>query len=258
MKAIWKGSIGFGLVNIPIKLYSATQTSALDLDMLDRSDKAKIRFERVNENTRKEVPWENIVKGYLYKDDYIILEEDDFAEAAPEKSKLIEITQFVNEEEINSILFENPYYVEPEKNGARAYGLLREALKKSGKVGIATFVLRSTEILASIKPLENVLVLNKLRFDEEVRSIDELELPSIKDVKPAELKMALTLIDQFTEKFDPSRYKNEYSQELLKIIKAKASGKRAKIRKITTAPKKTKDLMEQLKASLSGGKKKAS
>jgi len=258
MKAIWKGSIGFGLVNIPIKLYSATQNSSLDLDMLDRRDKARIRFERVNENTRKEVSWENIVKGYYYKDDYVVLEEDDFAEAAAEKSKVIEITQFVKEEEIDSILFETPYYAEPEKNGKRAYGLLCEALKKSGKVGIATFVLRTKEILASVKPTGNALVLNKLRFHEEVRSTDELELPEAKEVKPAELKMALTLIDQFTEKFKPARYKDEYSNELLKIIKAKASGKRAAVRKITTAPKKTRDLMEQLKASLSTGRKRAS
>src|SRR5580698_700351 len=141
MKAIWKGAIGFGLVNIPVKLYAATQSSTLDLDMLDRRDKSRIRFERINENTRKEVPWDNIVKGYYYHDDYVVLDEDDFAEAAPEKSKLISINEFVKVSEIDTLLFENAYFIEPEKSGSHAYALLCEALQKSGKVGVATFVL---------------------------------------------------------------------------------------------------------------------
>src|ERR1044071_3355667 len=128
MKAIWTGSIGFGLVNIPIKLYSAVESSTLDLDMLDKKDHANIRFKRVNENTGKEVAWENIVKGYKLDDRYVVLTDEDFQKASPEKSKIIEIKEFVVETEIDGIYYETPYYLEPEKNGAKAYLLLRDAL----------------------------------------------------------------------------------------------------------------------------------
>src|SRR6187551_2842519 len=141
MKAIWTGSIGFGLVNIPIKLFSAIQTSSLDLDMLDKKDNANIKFKRVNENTNKEVLWQDIVKGYMLDGKYVVLDDKDFAKAAPEKSEHIEISQFVEEKEIDSIYFESPYYVQPDKSGTRAYALLKEALKKTNKVGLGTFVM---------------------------------------------------------------------------------------------------------------------
>src|SRR6185295_15869662 len=147
MKAIWKGSIGFGLVNIPVKLYSATEQSTLDLDMIDRRDHGKIHFQRVNENTGREVKWENIAKAYMLNDEYVVLDAADFEAAAPEKSKVIEVNHFVDESEIDTIYFENSYYTEPEKSGAKAYALLREALIKSKKVGIAQFVMRTSEAL---------------------------------------------------------------------------------------------------------------
>ena len=240
MKSIWKGSIAFGLVNIPIKIYSATSSSALDLDMLDRKDHSRIRYKKVNENTNREVDIENIVKGYFYKDDFVILEAEDFLEAAPEKTKLIEIEQFILEKEIDTIYYETPYYLEPEKSGFKAYGLLREALKKSGKIAVATFVLR------------------KIRFQEEVRASSDIKVPASTEVKPAELKMALALIKQFSGKFNLSAFKDDYSAELLKIIKAKAAGKKTKIRKLTPTTVKSKDLMDQLKASLTVKRKKAS
>src|SRR5688572_18055848 len=179
MRAIWTGAIGFGLVNIPVKLYSATQQSDLNLDMLDKKDHSHIKFKRVNENTGKEISWNNIVKGYKYKGDYVVLTEKDFEQASPKKSKFIEITDFVTESEIDSIYFETPYYVEPERSGVKAYALLRDALKKSGKAGVATFVLRSKEHLCILRPYKNAIVLNRLRFAEEIRDTKELTLPKV-------------------------------------------------------------------------------
>lgn len=255
MKAIWKGAIAFGLVNIPVKLYSAVESSSLDFDMLDRKDHAKIRFKRVNEDTGREVDWENIVKGYFYKDDYIIMDDEDFEDAAPEKTKLIEIKEFINVNDISPMYFETPYYIEPEKSGFKAYGLLRSALLKSGKAGLGTFVLRSAEILAILKPYEKMIVLHKIRFPEEIRAVTEFTLPASAEVKPAELKMAMTLIKQYSTTFKPAKYKDNYSGELMKIIKLKAAGKRAKVRKLPTVKTKSTDLMSQLKASLNTKKR---
>ncbi|WP_431210532.1 Ku protein [Puia sp. P3] len=164
MRSIWTGAIGFGLVNIPIKMYSAVQGSELDLDMLDKKDHSNIRFKRVNEKTGKEVAWENIIKGYKLNDQYVILTDEDFAKASPEKSKIIEINEFVEETKIDSIYYETPYYLEPDKSGAKAYALLREALHKTGKVGFGSFVLRNKEGLCLIKPMENILVLCRIRW----------------------------------------------------------------------------------------------
>lgn len=256
MRSIWKGTIGFGLVNIPVKLYSATQQSNLDLDMVDKRDHSKIHFQRISEKTGKEVKWENIAKAYMVNEEYVVLGDEDFEKAAPEKSKIIEINHFVDESEIDTIYYENSYYVEPEKSGIKAYALLREALVKSGKVGVAQFVMRTAENLTVIKPMGDVLVLSKIRFAEEIRSADDLTLPAKSSIKPAELKMALALIDQYTGKFNIEKFKDNYAAELMKVIKAKASGKKIKTRELKVVHSKTDDLMEQLKASL--GKRKAS
>ena len=249
MRAIWTGAIGFGLVNIPVKLYSASEPSELDLDMLDKKDHAHIKFKRVNEETGKEIAWNNIVKGYKYKSDYVILDDKDFEQASPKKSKFIEITDFIIEEEVDPVYYETPYFLGPEKSGAKAYTLLREALKKSGKAGIASFVLRSKEHLCILRPYKNAIVLNRLRFAEEVRDVSELTLPKEKP-KPAELKMALNLIDQLTTTFDIKKYKDTYTAELKKLIKAKASGKTIKQPKMKVTHRKADDLMSQLKESL--------
>src|SRR6187455_3309011 len=155
MRPIWTGAIGFGLVNIPVKMYSATQESSLDLDMLDKSDLSNIRFKRVNEKTGKEVSWGNIVKGYKLKDKYVVLTDKDFEAASAKKSKVIEIQDFLDEADIDTIYYETPYYLEPEKNGSRAYALLRDALVKTGKIGIGSYVLRNRETLAILKPYED-------------------------------------------------------------------------------------------------------
>jgi DNA end-binding protein Ku len=249
MRAIWTGAIGFGLVNIPVKLYSASQQSDLDLDLLDKKDHAHIRFQRVNELTGKEIAWNSIVKGYKYKGNYVILNDKDFERASPKKTKFIEITDFILENEVDSIYFETPYFLEPEKSGAKAYSLLREAFKKSGKAGVGTFVLRNKEHLCILRPYKNVIVLNRLRFAEEIRDPAELTLPKEKP-KPAEMKMALSLIDQLSASFDISKFKDVYTAELLKLIKAKATGKRVKQPGLKVTHRKSNDLMSQLKASL--------
>lgn len=257
MKAIWTGSVGFGLVNIPVKMYSAIESSSLDLDMLDKKDHSHIKFKRVNETSGKEVPWENIVKGYELNNKYVILEDKDFEKASPEKTNHIEIDQFVEEAEIDSSYFEQPYYLEPQKTGTRAYALLREALKKSGKAGLGSFVMRNREHLCILKATEDVIVLNRIRFAQEIRPTTDLKLPGTKS-KPAEVKMAINLIEQLTKKFDVKKYKDTYSDNLIKIIKAKAKGKTTAYKPMKVVHSKTKDLMEQLKASLSSSKRKAS
>jgi DNA end-binding protein Ku len=257
MRSLWTGAIGFGLVNIPVKLYSATEQSDLDLDMLDKKDHSHIRFQRINEKSGKEVPWANIVKAYNYNGNYVVLDDEDFKKASPEKSKIIEISEFVEETEIDSMYYETPYYLEPAKGGEKAYVLLRDALKKTGKTGIATFVLRTKETLALLKAIDDVLVLQKIRYEQEIRETTDLKIPGA-TTKPAELKMAISLIDQLSAKFDISKFKDTYSEELMKLIEAKAKGKKLKAPAMKVVHSRSQDLMEQLKASLDTKKKKAS
>ncbi|MGZ8186824.1 MAG: non-homologous end joining protein Ku [Methylobacter sp.] len=255
MKPIWTGAIGFGLVNIPVKLYSAVESSNLDLDMLDKKDHSNIRFKRMNERSGKEVSWENIVKGYKVNDEYVILTDEDFEAASVEKSKVIAISDFVKEDEIDSIYFETPYYVEPDKAGERAYVLLQEALLKTAKVGIATFVMRSRENLAILRATEAIIILNKIRFAEEIRASSELALPTKTSIKKGELDMAISLINQLAGKFDIGSYKDTYSATLLELINAKAKGVKPKTPHLKVVPQKSTDLMAQLKASLNIRKK---
>ena len=256
MRPIWTGAIGFGLVNIPVKLYSATQASELNLDMLDKKDHSHIRFKRVNEETGKEVAWNNIIKAYNYEGTYVMLDENDFAEASPEQSKLVDIFQFVKEDEINSIYYENPYFLEPAKDSKKTYALLFEALSKSKKVGVGSFVLRNKEHLVVIKPYQNIILLSGIRFEEEIRNTSDIDVSQKSTVKPAELKMAMSLIDQLTEPFNISAFKDTYTESLLKVIKAKAKGRKVK-KPVMNVVKNanTTDLMAQLKASLSSTKK---
>lgn len=258
MRSIWSGAIGFGLVNIPVKLFSAIQQSDLDLDMLDKKDHSNIRFKRVNEKTGKEVAWENIVRAYNLDGQYVILTDEDFKKASPEKTKILEIAEFVDEDKIDTMYFETPYYLEPQKAGVKAYGLLRDALKKTGKTGLASFVLRTKESLGLIKPIDDMLILQKIRYQQEIRKPEGLEIPD-SESKPAELKMAIALIEQLSSsKFDISKYKDTYSDELMKLIEAKAKGKKIPVPTMRVVHSKSKDLMEQLKASLETKKRKAS
>ena len=182
--------------------------------MLDKKDHAKIRFKRVNEDSGREVSWENIVKAYDYNGKYVVLDDEDFQKASPEKSKIIEILEFVNDTEIESIFYETPYFLEPQKSGVKAYALLREALKKSGKVGLGNFVMRTKEALCLLKPMENVILLQKIRFSQEIRNVNDLEIPARSEIKPGELKMAMALIEQLAAKFDIAKYKDTYTDQL--------------------------------------------
>jgi DNA end-binding protein Ku len=257
MRSIWSGAIAFGLVNIPVKLYSAVQGSELDLDMLDKKDHANIKFQRVNANTGKVVPWENIVRGYKLEDHYVVITPEDFEKASPEKTKLIEITEFVDATEIDSIYYETPYYLQPDKSGIKAYALLRDALKKTGKVGLGSYVLRNRENLVIIKPIGDVIVLNKIRFKEEIRDPEEIKVPEGKASAP-EMKMAMQLIDHLTAHFNISKYKDTYTDKLLKLINAKDKGKKIPKSPLRVVHSRSKDLVSQLKASLDSTKKKAS
>jgi len=256
MRSIWKGSIGFGLVNIPIKLYSAVQSSSLSLDMLDGRDHARIRYQRINENTRKEVPYDKIVKGYLVDDNYVILEDKDFEDASPEKSKIIEIENFVELQEVNPMFYETSYYCEPETQGKKAYALLHKALQKSKKAGLGRFVLRSSENLCIIHPLEKVIVVSKIRFADEIRSAEEILTPDSVEVSKKELDMGLALINQYSSKFEIEKFKDEYHTELLNIIKAKAKGKRPTIKKLKPQKASDDNLYDMLMQSLGTSSKK--
>ena len=255
MRSIWTGAIGFGLVNIPVKMYSATERSELNLDMLDKKDHAKIKYQRINEKSGKPIEWDQIVKGYKYGDDYVILDDKDFEAANAKKTKTIEITDFVKEEEIDSLYYETPYYLEPDKSGVRAYALLRAALQKTKKVGIATYVMRNKEALAILRPSDQVIVLNRIRFAEEIRDPKQLNLPEEAQIKKAELDMAINLIDQLSSKFDITAFKDTYTEQLMSVIEAKAKGKKTAVPKMRVVHSSTTDLMSQLKASLGTGTK---
>lgn len=250
MRSIWKGSIGFGLVNIPVKLFSGVQSSSLDLDMLDERDHANIKFKRVNERTHKEVPYEHIVKGFLLNDNYVVLDEHDFEEVKPEKTKVIEIENFVDLVEVNPVYYETSYYTQPEPQGKRAYVLLLKALMKSKMAGVARFVLRNSENLCVIHPMNGIIVITKIRFQEEIRDTKDLELKDAVTINPKELEVGLALIKQYTSPFNIDSFKNDYSNELLKIINAKAKGKRATVKKIKPKKAVSEDLYDQLMESL--------
>src|ERR1700733_1009171 len=227
MKSIWKGSIAFGLVNIPVKLYSATESQSLASHLLYKKDLSRVRYQRVAESTGKEIPADQIVKGYeVEKDKYVIVSDEEFRGVAPEKSDAIEIQEFVNEAEISSLYFEKPYYLEPDKGAGKAFVLLREALLKTGKVGVAQFVLRNRDSLRVLKPHGPGLVLNALRFASEIRSMEDLSIPSSEKIAPSELSLAIKLVEGMAASFDPAKYKDTYTDEVQKLIEAKAKGQK--------------------------------
>lgn len=258
MRSIWKGSIGFGLVNIPVKMYAATEESNLPFVTLDKSNHARIRYKKVNESTGKEVGEGDLVKAYKMGDHYIVVEEEDFKKATPEKYDHLEIVQFALEKDIDAVFYEKPYYLEPEKTGARAYALLRDALKKEGKAALGPLVYHKREWVCLIKPLGDFLVLHRLRFAQEIRGTEGLVAPKA-DIKGEELKMAAQLINQLTKPFTPDQFRDEFSEKLLKVIEAKAKGKSAAFKPLKLVHSTTtEDLMQKLKASLKTPAKKAS
>ena len=256
MRAIWSGAIGFGLVNIPIKIYSAIESSNLELHLVDKKNHAGIRYMRVNESTGKEVEWDNIVKGYDYNGSLVELTDEDFETASPEKSKVININEFVKEEVIDSMYMDTPYYLEPQKNGEKPYVLLHKALSDTKKVALGTFVMRTKENFCMLKAIEgNMIILVKLRFPEEIRATDSINLPSRTTVKADELKMAKALIEQLSpKKFSIDKYKDTYADALMDVIKKKAKGQKVKQPKFKISRSAKSDLMEQLKESLKNKK----
>jgi DNA end-binding protein Ku len=229
--------------------------------MLDKHDNAPIRYQRINEDTGEEVAWGDIVKGYKMGSKYVVLDEEDFESAAPKKSHVVEIEEFVDAAQIDITFYETPFYLAPDKGGEKGYALLREALNDTGKVAIGTHVMRGKEHLCLLKAEEDVIVLNRLRFAEEIRDTAELDLPAGNNLKPNELKVAKALIEQLTtEKFSIRKYKDTYHSALMKVIHAKAKGKRMAEPKFKMVKSNAKDLMAQLKKSLEAEapKKKAS
>src|SRR5690606_22358422 len=209
---------------IPIKMYSASEDRKLDLDMLDKHDHARIRYKRVNENTSKEVEWKDIVKGYKIGDSYVVLDNEDFETANMKKSKTLELEASITQAEVAEVVYKKTYVLEPQKEGGKSYNLLRDALKKTKKLGLASFVLRQKENLCLIGVYNDVMVANIIRFSDEIRDVGDLKLPTTK-VSKKEVDMALSLIEQYTEKFDVSKNKDVDNDQLLNIIHAKAKGK---------------------------------
>jgi DNA end-binding protein Ku len=262
-RAIWKGSISFGLVNIPIALYPATRREELKFRLLRKSDLSPVNYKRVAEKDGKEVPWDHIVKGYEYeKGKYVVLKDEDFERVDLEATQTVDIQDFVDQEEIDPMFFYKPYYLEPQKGGDKAYSLLRNALKDSGKVGIAKVVIKTRQYLAGVKPEDGALVLELMHFADELADPEKLHLPKKTEVGKREINMAKSLIDSMSSKWNPEKYKDDYREALMEVIeeKVESGGKEIK-EKPKKAPKPTKiiDLVSVLQKSLeqTGGKKKA-
>jgi DNA end-binding protein Ku len=250
MHSLWTGTISFGLVNIPVQLYSAVDEQKLDLDMLHKKDLSPVRFARVCRSDGHEIPYNEIVKGYEFrKGDYVVLEEEDFKKANARKTNTIDILQFAEESDIDPVYYDKPYYLEPGKGGDNAYALLRDALERSRRVGIARFAMRNREHLAAVKPAGNAILLHTLRFKSEVRT-PKLRVPGPKTARGREMDMALQLINQLTEKFHPEIHKDTYIEELKNVIETKAKGRAPAAKEKEPAPTRVTDLMETLKASL--------
>lgn len=252
MRPLWTGSLSFGLITIPVIMYSASKDRALDFSMLRKSDFAPISFKRVTKTTGEEVPYEDIVKGFEYKENkYVVLEQEDFKRASPEKSERIDIEVFVEDSEIDTKLYDKPYYLEPGKGADKAYVLLREALAQEKKVAVARMVFRQREDLVVVKPDGNFLMLNQLRFLDELRSHEEVKAPHHAEVSRKEIEMAIELIEKMSGKFDPKDFKDTYTDKLEAIIKAKARGEKLKpIPQEKHKPAEQEDLVAQLRASL--------
>jgi DNA end-binding protein Ku len=252
---MWKGSIAFGLVNIPIELYSAVRDHRPRFRLLHAKDEAPVRYERVCQTEGKPVAWEDLVKGYEYaKGQFVVLTKDDFKTAAIEKTKTIDILDFVDPKEIDERYFETPYYLQPGKGADRAYALLREAIRDSGRIGIAKIILRDAQHLAAVEAIGDALVLTMMRFSDELGDLAEFSFPHKTDIRPAELKMARQLIDTLASNWDPAKYTDQYTENLIRVINAKVKGRAPRLLEMDHGPRQAEvvDLMARLRASLEG------
>jgi DNA end-binding protein Ku len=255
--AIWSGSINFGLVTIPVKLFTAVRTDELSFNMLHAKDEGRIKYERICSVDGNPVPWDEIVKGYEYeKGQYVILTDEDFKSVNPEATQSVDILEFVELDKINPMFFDKPYYLEPTKQGRHAYALLREALANSGRVAIARVVIRTKEYIAAVKPLDDALVLELMHWADEIVASTTLDLPDRAKLPEKEMKMAEMLIDTMSvDEFEPDKFKNTYHDEVLAMIEARAAGKELPKAKKAPARAKVVNLMDVLEQSLAESKK---
>jgi DNA end-binding protein Ku len=256
-RAMWKGAISFGLVTIPVSVYPATEEKTLRFNQLHDDDGGRIRMKRVCSVDGEEVGYEHIVKGYEYeKDRYVILTDDDFEAIPVESSRAIDIQQFVDLEEIDPMLYKKSYYLVPEETGAKAYALLREALNRSGKVGVAKVSFRDKEHLAALRFRDDAFILETMYWPDEIREADFGGVDVSMKVRPNELDMAQTLIDNLSADWDPGEFKDEYREAMLRIVEAKINGEEIEVVEAEPTAK-VVDLMEALKASVAAAKKEA-
>src|SRR5215212_6078703 len=258
-RSMWSGAISFGLVNVPIKLYSAVSKKTVRFHQLNGETGSRIQQKRVDATTGEEVPYENLVKGYeLTRDQYVIINPDELDALDPEKSRTIDIEDFVDLGEIDPIYYDHPYYLVPDKGAAKAYGLLLQAMQESEKVAVARVVIRSKEQLVAIRPAPGgVLTMETMIFSDEVVAPDDMEdLPAEKDLKVSdrEIQMAQQLIDSLSSDFEPEKYRDEYREKVLELIERKAAGEEIAVQPEAPQPKKVPDLMAALEASLAAVK----
>jgi DNA end-binding protein Ku len=256
-RSMWKGAIAFGLVNIPVELYSAVRDHRPRFRLLHAKDESPVKYERICQRDGKAVAWEDLVKGYEYsKGHFVVLTKDDFKTAALEKTRTVDIMDFVDPKEIDERYFETPYYLQPGKGADRSYALLRDAIRDSGRVGIAKIILRDAQHLAAVEAIGDALVLTMMRFSDELADLSDYKFPRKADVRPAELKMARQLIDNLAAEWNPEKYTDEYTANLMRVINAKMKGRSPKLIDERATPKQAEvvDLMARLRASLEGKK----
>jgi DNA end-binding protein Ku len=253
MRALWKGTISFGLVNIPVSLFPATRREDLKFHLLRRSDLSPINYKRVAEADGKEVPWDQIVKGYEYeKGEFVVLKEEDFARVDVEATRTVDIINFVEIDEVDPLLFYKPYYLEVQRGGDKAYVLLRDSLAESHRIAIAKVVIRELQHLAAIKPQNKGLILELMYFPEELLNTSEFKTPAAKSIRKNEMQMAKHLIESMSSEWDPSQYSDEYHDALEKMIEKKieSGGKTAAPPAKKKRPTNVVDLMSVLQQSL--------
>ena len=251
-RAIWTGSLSFGLVNIPIEVHTAVRDHRPHFRLLHAKDRSPINFERVCQKDRKTVAWEDLVKGYEYeKGRFVVLTKEDFETAAIEKTRRIDVLDFVETDAIDDRYFDKPYYLTAKKGGEAAYALLREAMNEAGRIGIAKFVMRETQHLAAIEGIGDALVLSTLRFADELVDTSSLTFPSGKNLKKADLNMARMLVENLAAEWDPAKYADDYQENLMRVIKAKMKGKEPDlVVEERSRDSNVIDLMERLRQSL--------
>src|SRR5688572_7257426 len=259
-RAMWKGAIAFGLVNIPVELFSATRDHRPRFRLLHAKDESPVHYERVCQSEGKAVGWEDLVKGYEYeKGQFVVLTKDDFKTAALQKTKTIDILDFVDPKEVDERYFETPYYLQAGKGADRAYALIREAIRESGKIGIAKIILRDAQHLAAVEAIGDALVLTMMRFADELADLNDFSFPKKGEIRPAEMRMARQLVDSLSAKWEPAKYTDEYKENLMRVIKGKLKGKTPRLKERETPQQAgVIDLMARLRASLEGRGQKGS